>query len=244
MGRQEDSGRAIRGVIRRRLLVNAVVDPGEAAARLPDGLRPHVTQQGTVVGCCLLEIDAIRPAGLPALVGHRMRAAAHRISVEWEDASGTSVIGVYVPVRHTDSRAAALLGGRWFPGVHERARIGIWASDSQLRWCSDPLDGSGLGVRVAASIPDDEPAVPTCDAIGSTCLAAAVGVSPDRRGRPEAAHMAPSHRLARAVIISDIESAFLASFATAKLSTSYLMSDAEVVWTRAASPWMRAKVSA
>jgi len=244
MSEQESSGQAIRGIIRRRLLVNAVVDPDEAAARLPDGLRPHVTEQGTVVGCCLLEIDAIRPAGLPAVVGQRMRAAAHRISVEWEDASGTLVTGVYVPVRHTDSSAAAFLGGRWFPGVHERARIDVWASDSELRWCSDPLDDSGLGVRVAASIPDDEPAVPTCDAIGSTCLAAAVGVSPDRRGRLEAAHMAPSHRLARAVVISDVSSEFIDSFATAEMSTSYLMSDAEVVWTRAASPSRRAKVSA
>jgi hypothetical protein len=43
----------VRGVIRRRLLVNAVVDPDEAAARLPVGLRPHVTDLGTVVGCCL-----------------------------------------------------------------------------------------------------------------------------------------------------------------------------------------------
>ena len=56
----------IRGTIHRRLLVNAVVDPDEAARRLPVGLRPHVTALGTVVGCCLLEIDRIRPAFLPA----------------------------------------------------------------------------------------------------------------------------------------------------------------------------------
>lgn len=242
MSIQESSGRAIQGVIRRRLLVNAVVDPDEAAARLPDGLRPHVTQQGTVVGCCFLEIDAIRPAGLPAFVGRRMRAAAHRISVEWEDASGTAVTGVYVPVRHTDSRAAALLGGRWFPGVHERARIDVWASDSELRWLSDPLDDSGLGVRVAALIPADAPAGRTCE-IGSTCLAADVGVSPDRTGRLEGAHMAPSHRLARAVVINDLASEFIDSFATAELSTSYLMCDAEVIWTRAVPPSARASVA-
>ena len=97
------------GTIRRRLLVNALVDPDEAAGHLPTGLRPHVTEGGTVIGCCLLDIDAIRPASLPAGVGSRLRAAAHRISVEWEDGAGATSVGVYVPVRHTDSRAATKL---------------------------------------------------------------------------------------------------------------------------------------
>jgi hypothetical protein len=43
----------MRGTIRSRLLVNALVDPDEAAQRLPDGLRPHVTSHGKVVGGCL-----------------------------------------------------------------------------------------------------------------------------------------------------------------------------------------------
>ena len=53
------------------LLINAVVDPDEAAARLPVGLRPHVTDVGTVVGCCLLDVVRLRPAGLPGRGGHR-----------------------------------------------------------------------------------------------------------------------------------------------------------------------------
>src|SRR2546422_10990160 len=117
--------RAIRGTIRRRLLVNAVVDPDEAARHLPAGLRPPEVTGGTVVGCCLLDIDSIRPASLPGIVGTRLRAAAHRISVEWEDEMGATTIGVYVPIRHTDSRAARVLGGRWFPGVHRRASIAL-----------------------------------------------------------------------------------------------------------------------
>jgi hypothetical protein len=84
----------IHGNIRRRLLVNAVVDPDEAAGRLPPGLRPHVTAEGTVIGCCLLELDAIRPGGLPALAGRTLRAAAHRISADWDDGSGATVTGV------------------------------------------------------------------------------------------------------------------------------------------------------
>jgi len=72
------SRQAIRGTIRSRLLVNALVDPDEAARRLPAGVRPHATGDATIVGCCLLDITDIRPSPLPAMVGGSFRAAAHR----------------------------------------------------------------------------------------------------------------------------------------------------------------------
>jgi hypothetical protein len=235
-GQEGRSKRAVRGTIRRRLLVNAVVDPDEGSERLPGAVRPHVTDQGTVVGCCLLEIEAIRPAGVPSGVGQRLRAVAHRISVEWEDGAGGTEIGVYVPVRHTDSRLAVVLGGRWFPGVHERARIEVSSSGLDLRWASEPLEEANLGMRVEVSSRADSAAGAACDLVGATCLAASVGVSPDRRGRLEAARMEPSHRDARAVTVDVLESDFIDSFSSAVLSTSYLMCDADVTWTREAAP--------
>src|ERR671918_3138778 len=89
--------RVVLGTIRRRLLVNVLVDPDEAARALPAGLRPHLTDGGTVVGCCLLDIADIRPAPLPRLLGTGLRAVAHRISVEWDDEFGATTVGVYVP---------------------------------------------------------------------------------------------------------------------------------------------------
>src|SRR5215468_4819220 len=99
----------IAATIRRRLLLNAVVDPDEAASRLPAGIRPHVTARGTVVGCCLLQIDHLRPAPMPAAAGVSMLAAAHRISAEWSGAAGETVVGVFVPGRRTDSRLAVVV---------------------------------------------------------------------------------------------------------------------------------------
>lgn len=241
-GPADDTRRSILGRIRRRLLVNAVVDPHEAAARLPPGMAPHVSDQGTVVGCCLLELDAVRPAVLPAVVGQTMRAAAHRISAEWVDRTGATVTGVYIPVRHTDARLAAALGGRWFPGVHQRARVDVSATESRLRWWSDPLDGAGIGVRVVSTAGAGARAVATCDQVGTTCLGASVGVSPDHRGRLEASRMDLSHREACEVVVEDVASGFLDSFASAEPSTSYLMRDAEVTWRRAAAPWTRSGV--
>jgi hypothetical protein len=140
-----------------------------------------------------------------------------------------------VPIRHTDARLALAVGGRWFPGVHERARIQVSASDAHVRWASAPVRDAGrgdLGVRVAVSIPAGAPAHGACDPVGATCLAATIGLSPDRRGVLEAVRMDPAHRNAREVVVEDLDSAFIAGFATATMSTSYLMRDADVVWTR------------
>ncbi|MBA2281180.1 MAG: hypothetical protein M3527_00025 [Actinomycetota bacterium] len=231
--------RAIRGTIHRRLLINALVDPDEAAHHLPGGLRPHVSGEGTVVGCCLLSIDSIRPAGIPARFGSRLRAAAHRISVEWDDDAGTSV-GVYVPVRHTDSRPARMLGGRWFPGVHRRATIEVAENEQCLDWLVEPQeDADRFGIHVAASIPSTAPVSPG-EPIGGTCLAAAVGLSPDHRGVLEAARMDPDHRVAQLVEIDRIDSQFLAGFVSARPAPSYLMRDVDVRWTPARAPRIRA----
>jgi hypothetical protein len=235
-GRATGDGRTIRGTIRRRLLLNAVVDPDEAADRLPAGLRPHVTERGTVVGCCLLEIERIRPARGPAAFGFTLRAAAHRISAEWDDGSGAPTVGVYVPVRHTDSRAAAILGGRWFPGVHRRATVDISQGPDQSRWLVGDRHGAdGFGIGVAVSVADEGPPAASCDPVGATCLAATIGLSPDHRGELEGARMEPDHRLAHQVTIEALDSAFLAGFATARPSPSYLMRDVGVTWTPAAA---------
>jgi hypothetical protein len=237
MSEQELRGeRAMRGTIRRRLLVNALVDPDDAARHLPVGLRPHVIDGGTVVGCCLLDLDAIRPASLPAGVGTRLRAAAHRVSVEWEDEVGAATVGVYVPVRHTDSRAARVLGGRWFPGVHRRASIELTDDGRCLRWSVEPGDrATEYGISVNASITSTSSST-LCEPIGGTCLSATVGLSPDHHGALEAARMEPDHRRALQVEIGDLDSGFLAGFTTAQRAPSYLMREADVTWTKMRAP--------
>jgi hypothetical protein len=238
MRETEPAGRAvIRGVIRNRLLVNAVVDPDEAAARLPDGLRPHLVEGGTVVGCCLLDLDHVRPPWLPAVAGRRLRAAAHRISVEWEDGDGETIVGVYVPVRHTDSRLAVALGGRLVPAVHEPARVELAAPGDGLTWSVDPVDATaGLAVRVVVSIPERSQGSSVCDPIGGTCLRAAVGLSPDHRGDLEGTRMDLAHRDASEVVVEQLASTYLGGFSTAQPAPSYLLRDVDVTWRPAPAP--------
>ena len=232
------------GTIRRRLLVNATVDPDEVARRLPDGLRPHITPVGTVVGCCMLDIAAIRPAGMPATVGRQFRAAAHRMSVDWEDSSGDTVTGVYVLVRHTDSQLAVLLGGRWFPGLHERAGLDLSTAGPHLAWSSVPADADpGLAIHVVASVPDDRD-TPRHDEVAAACLDSTIALSPGRRRPLEVARMETSHRRAVPVVVEDLRSEFIDGFASARPTTSYLMSDVDVVWSTAAEQLPTVAISA
>lgn len=224
------------GTIRRRLLINGLADPDEAARLLPTGLRPHVTGDATVVGCCLLTIEHIRPSVVPAALGLTLMAAAHRISVEWDDELGATAVGVYVPVRHTASQPAQAVGGRWFPGVHLPATIRTASDGEHLRWTVEPrLASDRYGIRVQARVAAGQATEPN-EPIGGTCLAASVGVSPDRRGTLEAARMEPEHRVAQPVEITELDSRFLDRFTSLRLATSYLMRDVQVRWTRASAP--------
>ncbi len=230
------SGPAVLGTIQDRLLVNALVDPDEAARFLPVGLRPHVTGDATVIGCCLLTIEHIRPEVIPAALGLSLSAAAHRISVEWDDELGATTVGVFVPVRHTHSRPAQAVGGRWFPGVHLPATIRTAVDGDRLRWTVEPRSASDrYAIRVQAEVAPVQATEPS-EPIGGTCLAASVGVSPDRRGTLEAARMEPEHRVAQPVEITELDSRFLARFTSIRPATSYLMRDVRVRWTRASAP--------
>lgn len=208
-------------------MVNALVDADEAAARLPSGLRPHAVGGKTVVGCCLLELADIRPGGLP-MPGVRMRAAAHRIAVELD-----GDVGVFVPGRLTDSRAARAIGGRLYPGVHRPAAITVDHDGDRLAWSVDPASHDDPPVNVAVSFAAAAAADPR-EPVGATCLAATIGVSPGHDGALEAVRMAPSHRCAARVEIDALDSSFLASFTTAQLAPAYLMRDVAVTWSVAA----------
>jgi hypothetical protein len=229
-------GPSIRGTLRSRLLINTLVDPDEVTPHLPDGVRPHVASEGTIVGCCLLDIAEVRPAPMPSLVGGRLRAVAHRFSVEWDDEFGETHIGVYVPTRHTNSRAAIFLGGRWFPGVHRPANIEFIDEQHHLEWNVRPTaQTNDYSLRLKASTDGLSDSMPS-EPIGATCVGAAIGLSPDHRGELEAARMEPSHRRAQLVRLDDLHSDFLARFTTAVPAPSYLMRDVDVVWTRERAP--------
>lgn len=108
---------AIRGRIRRRILVNFRVDPEVMRRQLPAPFRPKLLGTSAVAGLCLIRLEGIRPALLPTPLGLNSENAAHRVAVVWDEDTQARE-AVWIPRRDSNSLLAKLVGGRWFPGEH------------------------------------------------------------------------------------------------------------------------------
>ncbi|MEQ6899531.1 DUF2071 domain-containing protein [Nocardioides sp. YIM 152588] len=144
----------LRGEIQRRLLVNYRLDPEVARSHIPAPFRPQLHNGHAVAGICLIRLGAMRPAGLPGMVGVRSENAAHRFAVEWDDPAAGRRTGVYIPRRDTDSRLGVLLGGRAFPGEHHLARFDVSETEDDLHVAFSARDGSA-SVSVDATVAPD-----------------------------------------------------------------------------------------
>lgn len=118
--------------IERRLLINYRLDPSVAQTLLPSSLRPQLIGASAVAGICLLRLGALRPQWMKPQIGWGSENVAHRIAVEWDDATGTHA-GVYIPQRHSASWLPVAVGGRLFPGVHKHAHFESTESEANIR---------------------------------------------------------------------------------------------------------------
>lgn len=146
----------IEGNIARRVLVNFRVKPDFIRPLLPAPFRPKLVQGWAMAGLCLIRLEAVRPKGLPAALGLASENVAHRIAVEWDEPEGVRE-GVFILRRDTDSRVNEWLGGRVFPGVHQRVRIAAWESDRRIKLEVTEADRRTL-VKVAARTGEPWPA--------------------------------------------------------------------------------------
>ncbi len=138
----------LRGIIRRRILLNYRMDPELLQPELPQPFRPKLQQGHAVVGICLIRLEQLRPKGMPGVLGISSENAAHRFAVQWEE-QGEQKEGVYIPRRDTDSRMNAWAGGRVFPGVHHHARFEVADDGNEIRMQVHPDDASEALVDLA-----------------------------------------------------------------------------------------------
>lgn len=139
----------IRGLIRRRMLVNFRADPSVVQRLLPAPFRPKLHDGHAIVGVCLIRLEEIRAAGLPAFLGIASENAAHRFAVTWIDDQGREQEGVYIPRRDTGSLLNHLAGGRIFPGEHHRARFTVQDDGRAIDFAMRSADGR-IQVRLRA----------------------------------------------------------------------------------------------
>lgn len=121
----------IKGVIRRRILLNYRVEPEVVQKVLPANFQAKLVDGYAIAGICLIRLEQIRPKGLPAMMGMSSENTAHRIAVEWDD-NGVAKEGVFVPRRDTDSRLVSLAGGRIFPGVQSLSKFTVSDEDQKI----------------------------------------------------------------------------------------------------------------
>lgn len=146
----------IQGVIRRRLLVNFRVDPRVMQRQLPAKFRPKLHAGSAIAGICLIRLERIRPKRLPDFVGHSSENAAHRVAVLWDEESGQTAEGVFIPRRDTDSLINQIAGGRIFPGEHHAAEFVVEDSNGQINLEMKSRDGRvvvQLRAQAASALP-------------------------------------------------------------------------------------------
>jgi hypothetical protein len=153
----------IKGLIRRRLLVNFRVDADVMRRFLPSPFRPKLHHGYAIAGICLIRLEQIRPEWLPRFCGISSENAAHRIAVLWNEPSGESREGVFIPRRDTGSWLNHSAGGRIFPGEAHLADFDV--ADNGCRICMSVRARDGLmAVQLRAHESD---ALPESSCFGS-----------------------------------------------------------------------------
>ena len=131
----------LRGVIRRRILVNFRVRPEALRSVVPPRFRFKLQDGRAIAGVCLIRLEGIRPHFVPRPFGFRSENAAHRVAVLWTDELGQERDGVFIFRRDTGSALNRLAGGRVFPGEHHRATFRSSDSGDRIELAMTSADG-------------------------------------------------------------------------------------------------------
>ena len=227
----------VRGVIRRRVLVNFRVDPGVAQRQLPPPFRPKLLRGEAVAGICLIRLEQLRPGLLPLPIGAASENAAHRVAVEWEDADGRAREGVYIPRRDSGSRLNRLVGGRLFPGEHGAARFDVRDDEDSLRLAVRSADGEvavDLVARPAAALPATSRFASLAEA-SAFFAAGSLGYSARRDGGLEGLRLATRKWRIEPLAVEHVRSSYFADErrfppGSVAFDCALLMRDVEHAW--------------
>jgi hypothetical protein len=115
-------------------------------------------------------------------------------------------------MRHTDSSLILMLGGRLFPGVHQRAAFEVADAEGKIDISIRSASGDmhvALHCRSADQLPSDS-AFPSLVAASEFFRGGAVGYSPGRdRGRLEGLKLVSPKWRVEPLVISDVHSSWL-----------------------------------
>lgn len=173
----------VQGVIRRRILVNFRVDPDVLQRQLPHPFRPKRLDGAAIAGICLIRLEQMRPACVPAPLGLTSENAAHRMAVCWTDAQGQERERVYIPRRDTGSTLHQIAGGHLFTGVYRPARFRVEDAGERIDFRMHSADGRA-SIELRARISERLPAAsrfPSLEAASAFFRSGALGYSEGAR---------------------------------------------------------------
>ena len=227
---------AIRGRMRRRILLTYRVDPEVARAIIPTPFRPQLVDGSAVAGICMIALTDLRPGCVRPRIGISTENTAHRFAVEWDEGASPRT-GVYVTERHTSGLVPVLGGGRFFPGMQRRARFDVEESDSRFRVRMRASDAS-VSADVEVSERWDSTLFPTIEDASAFYRNGAIGWSPRRGGGAEGLELTSSRWAVRAATVNDVTSSFFDGLpaGAATLDSALVMHDIPVLWRRPETP--------
>jgi hypothetical protein len=233
---------ALDAEIERRLLINYRADPDVVTRLLPAPFRPDVVNGWAVVGICLIRLGAVRPHGWPRALGLRSENAAHRIAVEWDGEAGLER-GVYIPRRDSSALTNVLVGGRLYPGAHQRADFDVHETATTFHVGFTARDGSA-GVDVQATLADALDSRIFTDLAEASAFfrGGSAGLSPGHGGRSlEGLRLETDHWAVEPLTVTSSTSSFFADrhrfpLGSVELDCGLLMRHIPVTWSAIDAP--------
>jgi hypothetical protein len=146
----------LKGIIKRRMLINFRVDAGVMQSFLPAPFRPKLHNGYAIAGICLIRLENIRPDGFPSFLGFSSENAAHRIAVEWTDPDNKFQEGVFIPRRDTGSWLNHWTGGRIFSGEHHLSHFHVTDNGTDVDFAMQSRD-QNVSVQVRGKDSDTFP---------------------------------------------------------------------------------------
>jgi hypothetical protein len=221
----------IRGRMRRRLLLTYRVDPTVARSVIPAPFRPQIVDGSAVGGVCLIALTELRPGWILPRIGVSAENAAHRFAVEWDEGEETRT-GVYVMERHTSGVVPVIGGGRFFPGVQQRARFDVEESGSRFQV---RMDAPGAHVEADIELTDEWESTlfSTIAEASQFYRAGAIGWSPRRDDRgAEALELTSTRWEVEAGRVREVSSSFFDRLpsGSAEIDSVLVMRDIPVIW--------------
>ncbi len=124
----------IKGIIKRRFLLNFRLDPKVVEDILPAPFVPKTYNGYAIAGICLIRLENMHPKMMPINCGFSSENAAHRFAVQWQDEHGNLLSGVYIPRRDTNSLLNRLAGGRIFSGIQNKAYFDVKGNNNAYQF--------------------------------------------------------------------------------------------------------------